>query len=166
MGKVQELMIDKVFLIKHVKEDMRELAKFTGLKSITVICDKSRPESGDEYGAEEMEEFREDIRPGKDNRPGEERWPALMCLRDWGGEEACSRYWWFDWWNQSSRYWQKKKWPGAMSECLRITLFENVDYLYEYDLEDFNDSEDSEDEEHAMGMFFLSMLLTGEVASP
>ena len=53
-----------------------------------------------------------------------------------------------------------------MSECLRITLFENVDYLYEYDLEDFNDSEDSEDEEHAMGMFFLSMLLTGEVASP
>ena len=93
MGKLQDLMVDEVFLIKHAKEEMRELAKFTGLKSITVICDKNRPESGDEYGAEEMEEFREDIRLGKDIRPAEERWPALMCLRDWGEEEECSRHW-------------------------------------------------------------------------
>jgi hypothetical protein len=166
MGKVQDLMIDEVFLIKHAKEEMRELMKFTALKSITVICDKSRPEGGNEYGAEEMEEFWEDIRPGKDVRPGGERWPSLMCLRDWDEEEECSRHWWFDWWNQSARYWQEKKWPGAMSECLRMTLFENIDHLYEYDFEDFDDSEDSEDEEHTMGIFFLSILLAGEVASP
>ena len=44
-----------------------------------------------------------------------------------------------------------------------MTLFENIDHLYEYDFEDF---EDSEDEENAMGIFFLNMLLAGELASP
>ena len=151
MGKVHQLLISEGFLLRHAQEEMRELARFTNLKGIAVICDKSRPESGSHYGAGEIWEFGEDL------RPGEEKWPALMCLRD--GEEAeeevCSRHWWFDGWNQRAGVCWERKWQDAVSDCLHMTLWDDVS-----DTDSYDSAEDD-----VMDAFFLSVLLGHEVAS-
>jgi hypothetical protein len=118
LGRVGSLLIHEATILEHAEEDMRELSKFTGLENIAVICDKTFRQSGQMFGAEEMGEYGEALEGGM------ETWPRLLCFRDRDEDEApCSRHWWFEGWNRRALAGMKVKWPGALSDCLQMTLF-------------------------------------------
>lgn len=132
---IKTLMINEEALLLHAREGMRELDHFAGLRDLAVLCDSENVQSGECFGAYEIEAFAEglDYDSEEENGGGEvveevkrkHRWPELVCLRDEPGAERCSRHWWFDGWNQRAQVYQKEKWTNAMSECLLMT---NEDY--------------------------------------
>jgi hypothetical protein len=130
-SRVKSLLINEVFLLEHAEDRCRELARFTSLESIAVICDPLDPESGDQFGSEEIMEFANMIDEGLEEGDLEgrtERWPELVCLRDDDEEEeACSRHWWFDGWNQRSMFKQREPWHRSLAHCLLITAEDDGD---------------------------------------
>lgn len=128
-------MINEEALLLHAREGMRELERFTGLRDLAVLCDSENVQSGECFGAYEIEAFAErldhdpDEEEGGGEKVGEAKrrhsWPELVCLRDEHGPERCSRHWWFEGWNQRAKVYQKEMWTSAMSECLFMT---NEDY--------------------------------------
>jgi len=127
---VRAMMINEEALLLHTEENLYELERFSGLRDLAVLCDSDNPQSGEDFGFDEMETFTaerldefESENGVEDSAPvvRKEEWPEVVCLRDHEGLERCSRHWWFDRWNQRARIYQKEKWTTAMAHCLRIT---------------------------------------------
>jgi len=118
LAKIRYIIVPEHALLHHADDMMREWSRFTGLEGISVICDDENPESGTQFGMEEMSEFSEEIEGG-----GTEVWPEIVCLRDPQEEldGPCSRHWWFEGWNDRAAYGQKAKWPETMAKCLNMT---------------------------------------------
>jgi hypothetical protein len=128
-SNVWYLMIGERLLLLHAKDSMHELERFTGLESICVFCDEDHVESGDEYGAEEMDEMDEvlDERLADEDYdlPMTESWPELYCLRnDEDRLPPCSGHWWFYLWSHRTMSKQKEKGPKILAASLRMTLAE------------------------------------------
>ncbi|TVY14626.1 hypothetical protein LARI1_G006159 [Lachnellula arida] len=130
---LQSLLVNECHLLSHVREGLRELARFTNLKSIGVVCDSSNPQVGKQFGEAELMEYSELLDEGlEDLVSRKERWPSLVCLRTQEDEPACSRHWWFDGWNKRAGYPQREEWPKAMAKCLEnLQLTEEDDVLDE-----------------------------------
>lgn len=123
---LQSLLVNECHLLSHVREGLRELARFENLKSIGVVCDSSNPQVGKHFGEAELMEYSELLDDGiEDQSSRKERWPGLVCLRTEEDEPACSRHWWFDGWNKRAGYPQREKWPQAMAKCFEVrhTIF-------------------------------------------
>jgi 2EXR family len=120
---LQSLLVNECHLLSHAQEGLRELGRFTNLKSIGVVCDSFNPQVGEQFGEEELTEYSEVLDEGiEDLGSRKEKWPSLVCLRTNEDEPVCSRHWWFDGWNQRAGYPQREVWPKAMAKCLEVSF--------------------------------------------
>lgn len=139
-ARVRRLLIHEYSLTAHVEDSMRELARFTGVKAMAVVCEAEY--TGEQYGCNAVI----DIAGMIDEKAEEEggtvyEWPQITCLRphdDDPGDvppdhpDICSRHWWFDGWNQRAYVGgQKLEWGKTLGILLDATYMEDEDSMVE-----------------------------------